>query len=432
MTLSTNFEDSMRFRSLKAILIIVICDGACLLMLPALSPLKYAVFLVIFLIAAGTFWRDLSLTVFPAFPLGFLALSVISLVTFAALQNEGGGISYTSGLFPMMLVGLSAFIPEDRSHLNFESALDFYQKTCVLFIIFHVFGQILFLFWPFAEKEWYDMTNHQNMFFAAFGICLSLLLGRWRNTGILAGLVIISLLLRPTSTFIAAFAIGLVITLGFLLNRQAIAMLFGNAVLAVLMLFPLAFVAQPKFVDFIYGIEPMVKEKLLGSASNNPFRIVVLGQAREAILKTPWAIGQGFSGTTRVDVSGTVIDGWSGGNAKRASVHSDFMIMLWQGGMLGYGLFALSITAAVVNLRRSLEIAVAKRAVAAVTLLRSLYVLIVVFSVYISFNPILQSYSFSYLFWFSLLILTLACRQTRSWQRQKQARSLPSGRSHDG
>ena len=108
------------------------------------------------------------------------------------------------------------------------------------------------------------------------------------------------------------------------------------------------------------------------------------------------------------------------------------MIMFWQGGMLGYGLFALSITAAVVNLRRSLEIAVAKRAVAAVTLLRSLYVLIVVFSVYISFNPILQSYSFSYLFWFSLLVLTLACRQTRSWQRQKQARSLPSGRSHDG
>ena len=153
MTLSTNFEDSMRFRSLKAILIIMICDGACLLMLPALSHLKYAVFLVIFLIAAGTFWRDLSLTVFPAFPLGFLALSVISLVTFAALQNEGGGISYTSGLFPMMLVGLSAFIPEDRSHLNFESALDFYQKTSVLFIIFHVSAQILFLFWPFAERH---------------------------------------------------------------------------------------------------------------------------------------------------------------------------------------------------------------------------------------------------------------------------------------
>ena len=156
MTLSMNFEDSMRFRSLKAVLIIVICDGACLLMLPALSPLKYAVFLVIFLVAAGTFWRDLSLTVFPAFPLGFLALSLISLVTFAALQNEGGGISYTSGLFPMMLVGLSAFIPEDRSHLNFESALDFYQKTSVLFIIFHVFAQILFLFWPFADKAWYD------------------------------------------------------------------------------------------------------------------------------------------------------------------------------------------------------------------------------------------------------------------------------------
>jgi hypothetical protein len=435
MTLSTNFEDSMRFRSLKAILIIMICDGACLLMLPALFDLKYAVFLVIFLIAAGTFWRNLSLTVFPAFPLGFLALSVISLVTFAALQNEGGGISYTSALFPMMLVGLSAFIPEDRSHLNFESALDFYQKTSVLFIIFHVSAQILFLFWPFAEKEWYHMTNHQNMFFAAFGICLSLLLGRWRNTGILAGLVVISLLIRPTSTFIAAIAIGLVITLGFLLNRQAMAMVFGNAVLAVLMLFPLAFVAQPKFVDLIYGIEPMVKEEVLGSTSNNSFRIVMLGLAREAMLKTPWAIGQGFSGTTNVDV-GTVNEGWSGDAndplASQAPIHSDFMIMLWQGGMLGYGLFALSITAAVVNLRRSLEIAVAKRAVAAVTLLRSLYVLIVVFSVYISFNPILQQYSFSYLFWFSLLILTLACRQTRSWQRQKQARSLPIGRNHDG
>lgn len=432
MTLSTNFEDSMRFRSLKAILIIMICDGACLLMLPALSPLKYAVFLAIFLIAAGTFWRELSLTVFPAFPLGFLALSVISLVTFAALQNEGGGTSYTSGLFPMMLVGLSAFIPEDRSHLNFESALDFYQKTSVLFIIFHVSAQILFLFWPFAEKEWYYMYNHENMFFAAFGICLSLLLGRWRNTGILAGLVVISLLIRPTSTFIAALAIGLVITLGFLLNRQAIAMLFGNAVLAVLMLFPLAFVAQPKVVDFIYGIEPMVKEELLGSASNNSFRIVVLGQAREAMLKTHWAIGQAFSGTTNVDVDRTVNESWSEGQAKQAPVHSDFIIMFWQGGMLGYGLFALSITAAVVNLRRSLEIAVAKRAVAAVTLLRSFYVLIVVFSVYISFNPILQSYSFSYLFWFSLLVLTLACRQTRSWERQKQALSVRSGRSHDG
>ena len=232
------------------------------------------------------------------------------------------------------------------------------------------------------------------MFFAAFGICLSLLLGRWRNTGILAGLVVISLLIRPTSTLIAALAIGLVITLGFLLNRQAIAMLFGNAVLAVLMLFPLAFVAQPKVVDFIYGIEPMVKEELLGSASNNSFRIVVLGLAREAMLKTPWAIGQGFSGTTNVDVrhGHRRLFRWrrESGVVQPAPVHSDFMIMLWQGGMLGYGLFALSITAAVVNLRRSLEIAVAKRAVAAVTLLRSLYILIVVFSVYISFNPILQ------------------------------------------
>ncbi|MGH9960516.1 MAG: hypothetical protein ACREBC_25910, partial [Pyrinomonadaceae bacterium] len=430
------FEDSMRFRFLKAILIIMICDGACLLMLPALFHLKYAVFLAIFLIAAGTFWRHLSLTVFPAFPLGFLALSVISLVTFAALQNEGGGISYTSALFPMMLVGLSAFIPEDRSHLNFESALDFYQKISVLFVIVHVSWQILFLFSPFAEKGWYDMANHESLFFAAFGICLSLLLGRWRNTGILAGLVVISLLIRPTSTFIAALAIGLVITLGFLLNRQAIAMLFGNAVLVLLMLFPLAFVAQPKVVEFTYGIEPMVKEELLGSASNNSFRIAVLGLAREAILKTPWATGQGFSGTPNVDV-GTVNEGWSGGDpndplSSRVPIHSDFVIMLWQGGMLGYGLFALSFTAVVVNLRRSLEIAVAKGAVAAVTLLRSLYIFIVVFSVYISFNPILQKYSFSYLFWFSLLILTLACRQTRSWQRQKQAHSLPSGRSHNG
>ncbi len=428
MTLSTNFEDSMRFRSLKAILIIMICDGACLLMLPALSYFKYAVFLVIFLIAAGTFWRDLSLTVFPAFPLGFLALSVMSLVGFAAVQSEGGKNSYTSGLFPMMLVGLSTFIPEDRSRLNFESALDFYQKTSLLFIIFHVFAQILFLFWPFAEKEWYYMTNHENMFFAAFGICLSLLLRRWRSTGILAGLVVISLLIRPTSTFIAALAIGLVITLGFLLNRQAIAMLFGNAVLAVLMLFPLAFVAQPKVADFIYGIEPIVKEELLGSASNNSTRLVLLGLAREAILKTHWAIGQSFSGTTNVDV-GTVYEGWS---TDDAPIHSDFMIMLWQGGLLGYGLFALGITAAVVNLRRSLEIAVAKGAVAAVTLLRSLYILIVVFSVYISFNPILVQYSFSYLFWFSLLVLTLACRQTRCWQRQKQARSFPRRGSHDG
>ena len=159
------------------------------------------------------------------------------------------------------------------------------------------------------------------MFFAAFGICLSLLLGRWRNTGILAGLVVISLLLRPTSTFIAALAIGLVVTLGFLLNRQAIAMLFGNAVLAVLMLFPLAFVAQPKVADFIYGIEPMVKEELLGSASNNPFRIVVLGQAREAILKTPWAIGQGFSGTTNVDVAARSSKaGQSGTRSRRPSI----------------------------------------------------------------------------------------------------------------
>jgi hypothetical protein len=424
MVSPANFQESARFRLLKVLMIIVACDGACTLLLPQLSFLKYGIFLAILLVAAGTFSVNLSITTFPLYPLGFLILALISIFALVAGRADGETISYSSALFPMLLVGLVVFIPEDQSRLDIDATTKFFEIFSAAFVLMHVMSQVVFIFWQFVPEDWFSMTIHENTFFAIFALCLSALQRRWRLFCFLGSLVVISLLIRPSSTFIAGLAIGLSIAFGFLLQRRTLAMAVGNALLGVLMLFPIIFIAMPDFTNLIYGIEPMVKEGLLGSTSNNSFRMVVLELAREAILESHWATGQGFTGTTNVNV-GSVIDGWETGAevgvdlaaASQAPVHSDFMIMLWQGGILGYSLFALSLLGAVRQIGRSLAVAEEIQHGAAITLLRSLYILIVVFCTFISFNPILQKYSFSYLFWFPLLVVTLACREVRLWKR---------------
>jgi hypothetical protein len=439
MASAADFQGSTRFRLLGALLILVVCDGSCSLLLPQLSFLKYAFFLAILAVAAATFLINLSLTTYPLYPLGFLVLSLVSMVTLGIGQGEGERISYSSALFPMMLVGFVAFIPEDQSRLDFGRTLRFFEKFSLIFVLMHVAAQVVFLFWKFTWEDWFTMTIHENTFFAIFALCLSALQRRWRVFCVLSGLIVLSLLLRPSSSFMAGLTIGLCIAFGFVLQRRALTMAVGNLLLLVLVLFPVIFVTMPDFTDLIYGIEPMVKEDLLGSTSNNPFRMVVLKLAREAILSTPWAIGQGFVGTTNVNV-GLVIDGWTGGEdpgvfpatGGQAPVHSDFLIMLWQGGALGYGIFALSLLGAIRHLGRSLAIAEAAGAWAAVTLLQSIYILILVFSIFISFNPVLQKYTFSYLFWFPLLILALACREIRFWGEERVNRgSAVAIRMHD-
>jgi hypothetical protein len=424
MVSPANFQESARFRILKVLMIVVACDGACTLLLPQLSLMKYGIFLAILLVAAGTFSVNLSITTFPLYPLGFLILGLISIFALVAGRADGEAISYSSALFPMLLVGLVVFIPEDQSRLDIEATTKFFEIFSTAFVFMHVVSQVVFLFWEFVPEDWFSMTIHENTFFAIFALCLSALQRRWRLFCFLGSLVVISLIIRPSSTFIAGLAIGLSIAFGFLLQQRTLTMAIGYTLLGVLMLFPIIFIAMPDFTNLIYGIEPMVKEGLLGSTSNNSFRMVVLELAREAILASHWATGQGFTGTTNVDVA-SVIDGWETGSAvgvdlaaaSYAPVHSDFMIMLWQGGILGYSLFALSLLGAVRQIGRSLAVAEEVQHGAATTLLRSLYILIVVFCTFISFNPILQKYSFSYLFWFPLLVVTLACREVRSWKR---------------
>jgi hypothetical protein len=424
MVSPANFQESARFRILKVLMIVVACDGACTLLLPQLSLMKYGIFLAILLVAAGTFSVNLSVTTFPLYPLGFLILGIISIFALVAGRADGEAISYSSALFPMLLVGLVVFIPEDQSRLDIEATTKFFEIFSTAFVFMHVVSQVVFLFWEFVPEDWFSMTIHENTFFAIFALCLSALQRRWRLFCFLGSLVVISLMIRPSSTFIAGLAIGLSIAFGFLLQQRTLTMAVGYTLLGVLMLFPIIFIAMPDFTNLIYGIEPMVKEGLLGSTSNNSFRMVVLELAREAILESHWATGQGFTGTTNVNVA-SVIDGWETGSAigvdlaaaSQAPVHSDFMIMLWQGGILGYSLFALSLLGAVRQIGRSLAIAEETQHGAAITLLRSLYILIVVFCTFISFNPILQKYSFSYLFWFPLLVVTLACREVRSWKR---------------
>lgn len=428
------FTDTLCFRILQGMAILFALDGGCLLLAPGFQVAKYLFFLVLLGIVVVAAMTTLSLTVRPVFPLGFLILAAIGMLSFFVLRVGTAGESYASALLPMLLVGLAAFLPSDRSGVDFDRLTRFFLTCTVVFTATQVAAQILMAFWPFVDPTWFENRVHEKMATAAYGFALAVLMGRWRLVLLFGGLIGIALALRASSTLAAALVLGGALALALRYGAVRLAVAAGVAVLIALAAFPLVYLAEPESATLLFGIEPFVKEQVLGAHSNTDFRLKILQLAREEFLGLPLLTGHAFLGSPNVHV-GSVIPDWAPPDAENlglyAPIHSDFFLLLWEGGLVGYALAIGTAASMVACFLRSARLARARGDTAAEVYFQAGFIQLVVISVYISFNPIMTRYSIMYFVWLSVLMGGIGARQLRQAVGRTAApcggRLLPKG-----
>ena len=197
----------------------------------------------------------------------------------------------------------------------------------------------------------------------------------------------ISLVLRPTSilVFSTTLAIGLILAhrLSFHRSFRLTCVLLTAAVIAG----NLAILQSDGLAKAFYSIEPSVKEDLLEGHSNNDFRLGVLKAARDEMGQQSLLIGKAFSGDVGVDP--LIYLPWVHED-EELTIHSDFVIMMLQGGLIGYGLLAALFVGMALLCAKAARIAQLARDSSSESVFDALQLMNVTFILFISPQPTIQ------------------------------------------
>jgi hypothetical protein len=327
------------------------------------------------------------------FLLGPLLLSLAGAASFGQAIMAGGGNTYSSALVPLVIVSAPLFVPQDNSYAQGRSIVRYllvvFGTGAAFHVVWQVAGRLLGI--SEVEGEAFPSLPFAPRYFAASSIILyfAILVGFFRRNTALAFatvLAVISLLLRPSSTL----AFSSILVLGAIFSyRLGLRRLFRFAawvLLIIIMLGNVAILLSDEFARAVYSLEPYVKSDVLESTSNNEFRLGVTAAARTEMQETSIWIGQAFSGDMDVSVNRYLT--WY--DKSEAPIHSDFLTIIVQGGLIGFALFSSLFLGLAGLCWRGARLSRAVDEPASETLFDALLGIDVVFAIYISFNPIMQ------------------------------------------
>lgn len=415
---SAPFTSSETFEILRICAFLLALDGMnALIFNPTSALIKYAFSALILVTVAFCPVRYGVLNLRPLFPLAFLFMSIAAVTGYIAAMGDGVP-SYLTALFPLMIVGVAAFIPADKSRIDADRALRVIVHSGILFAVVQVSCQILWVVFPVTNDLLRgEVPNsgvvHVKTIVFVLATAAAVLSRRRKAATLLALLSLATLALRPSSTFVAAFALS--IGIAFLLKSRfrKVGLALGFALIAALLLFPLAFLADPATAGPFFDIEPYIKVQLMENISNNDFRLAVLEVARSDILSHSLLFGQHFSGSEAVYIADVRPD-----FDDYVAIHSDLFIIIKYSGLLGYSVFSAGMLGAAGVAARGLARAAAASGESAI--FGAMFCAVVTLLIYISYNPMLEIWSVTFYVWFLLLFGALA------------ARTLPRARSSRG
>ncbi len=328
----------------------------------------------------------------PAFLLGPFLLFVAGTMSFGYAAVRGGTNTFSSALVPLIVVAAPLFVPYGNSRTDSRRVARYMLLVFGAGAWFHVLWQVIG--YQFGMKELVDAdpaAAFGPQYFAASGVILyfMILAGFYRRAGLLAlalGLDAVSLVLRPSSTLVFAslFTIGAIA-----LCRLGLRRIFRAAATALLVLTlfgNLAILGSDTVARTVYSIEPYVKSDILQSKSNNEFRLAVIAAARAEMSRTSIWAGRGFIGD--MDVSVVRYLKWF--DKAEAPIHSDFLTLTVEGGLIGFALIATLFLGLAKLCWRGARLAHAAGDGGGEILFDACLAIDVVFAVYISFNPIMQ------------------------------------------
>jgi hypothetical protein len=358
---------------------------------PASSLMKY-----LFVIAEVPCFALLAMTrpinLSPLFPLGLLLLFVMGCLSlFYSTFLEPGTTTYSSALIPLIITTMPLLIATGAARTNSEMATRYLVGIFTTAAFFHVFWQALANLLGWEELEtyygWLLAPLINGTIVLVFVLILSGLFRRNRLFFLSLALIGLDEVLRPTSTlaFGTLFAIAVIALhrLGLHRGLRRSCMLLVITILVT----NLAILESEDFADAIYSIEPLIKQDTLDGSSNNEFRLGVLAAARYEMSQYSLLIGKAFTGDVAVNAHFYLP--WVEGEDKTA-IHSDFIIMIVQGGIIGYGLFASLFLGMASLCTRAAQLAHAARDRNSETLFDGLQAMNVAFMLYISPQPSMQ------------------------------------------
>lgn len=326
----------------------------------------------------------------PLFPLAALILSVLGAFSFLySILVAPGTSTYSSALIPLIVVALPLLIASHGTRIDGGAVTEYLFKLFGLASLVHVLLQLADFALGLIEAGSY---MEQRYFMAAmvlvnFMILCGLFL---RNLLLVLSIALIglSLVIRPSSmlAFSAMFAAGIIILhrlrcrrfLRFACVFLAGAIILGN----------LAMLRSEEVADAVASLEPLVKKDALGSNSNNVFRLAIIRAVRDEMAEQSVWVGKAFAGDVAVDAKRYMP--WLEPGQEIQPIHSDFITMVQQGGLIGYGLFAALFIGMARLCSKGARLAHSTRDVRSETLFDALQAMTIVFMLYMSGNPMMQ------------------------------------------
>jgi hypothetical protein len=285
--------------------------------------------------------------------LGWNAPTILLAFTFFAcaplLIQLGHGAtpdSYSSAFCSTLVYSMAAFYDLNGKVVNFGTLRRRLIVWLLLLGLMYIGELLLRTRFPsmFASSE--DATNQFNSGVAyqvksavvLIGLYLTTL-SRQRSLTVFQYAVLASfLVLRPTSTVVLCLAVCVPIVFLIRNAQYNAAECMCYLILLVLAIFPFLIYASDNVSNFVKDAEGFIKTDTLGGASNTETRLEILRLAFERWQSSSLLFGEMFTGGTTV-----LLGTWwlSFSKTGLIPIHSDYLITLVEGGLLGYGAFNL-------------------------------------------------------------------------------------------
>lgn len=345
-----------------------------------------------------------------------LAFTLVAAVAYAWQVVLGRSPnSYLAAFMPTILCSMILVLPEPSRSVDRRSLVDFLLTWLVALGAIYAIE----LGWRSARGELGDINNLENhvksiALVVAAGIAM--VSGKWRLLLAIGALSLWTTLLRPSSTFILAMVACTGIAVLMRANRTRAAALACYATLAALAISPFVVTYFPGAGDLVLGIEGALKEDVLGGETNTAVRLTIQTAALTGLEGFDWLFGQAFTGATSVYVADMLPWWWDNSELGVATIHSDYVIMFVQSGLLGYVAYNLALAALCgVGLKRR------PTGEAGELTLRAIFpICVIALAVYSAANPFLQYYQISHVIWACLGLAQYALIGRATGPRQSE------------
>ncbi len=350
-------------------------------------------------------------------PTIFLGFTIIAAIPFVVqLITRQPLNSYISAFVASIIFSTSIVFEREKYKFDPNSMCLFLLKWLTALSCLYV-GELLVR--RYSNLSYFSLlinqTNHLKSVVFIAGLSLAIMSkqgSRWTISILI--LIVFSLLLRPSSTLL--LAMSFCIPIAFLIRMEAYrsAERICYGVIAAAMATPFLLYHSQAAGLVISSIEAFVKTDTFNGISDTPVRLAMIDLALDRLNSSSWIVGDMFSGGTSVLVASALPFWLQNFVTGAGAIHSDYVILLVEGGLVGYAFFNLAMFFIVRSHFRRLKALYASNSSLALRALAALACPVTVMLViYCSANPLLQSYQVAFVAWFVLLTSEISIQSSQ-------------------